>query len=157
MLIQHRHYATILVERRIGKLSFFFQGPQPLLHFQRFDTKCDSVTPSWEQAVPENSLVAFYGCVRLGEDRFGALNQLVFCVVLSQVSKGQSALHIYPVDRNMESFDLGPSTACVGKVLDQAYRNLVFHPFAIRLSSSPEEQYPGFALSAPFFFQPAAL
>src|SRR5438105_13910119 len=35
------------------------------------------------------------------------LNQFVFCVVLSQVSKSQSALHIYPVDRNMESFDLG--------------------------------------------------
>src|SRR5437588_583381 len=33
------------------------------------------------------------------------LNQFVFCVVLSQVSKSQSALHIYPVDRNMESFE----------------------------------------------------
>jgi len=45
---------------------FRFQGPQPLLHFQRFDAKCDSVTPSWDQAVPENSLV--YGCERLGAD-----------------------------------------------------------------------------------------
>jgi len=68
------HDATSLVERRIGKLFFLFQrgadcgGPQPLLHFQRFDAKCDSVTPSWDQAVPENSLVAFYDCVRLGAD-----------------------------------------------------------------------------------------
>ncbi len=62
------HDATSLVERRIGKLFFLFQGPQPLLHFQRFDAKCDSVTTSWDQAVPENSLVAFYGCVRLGAD-----------------------------------------------------------------------------------------
>jgi hypothetical protein len=90
--------------------------------------------------------------VRLGADRFGALNQLVFCVVLSQVSKGQSALHIYPVDRNMESFDLGPCTACIGKLSDQAYRDFVFHPFAIRFSSSAEEPYPGFALSAFFLF-----
>jgi hypothetical protein len=112
-------------------MFFLFQGPQPLLHFQRFEAKCDSVPPSWEQAVPENSLVAFYGCVRLGADRFGALNQLVRCVVLSQVSKGQSASHIYSVDRNMESFDLGPCTACVGKVSEQAYRDFVFHPFAI--------------------------
>jgi len=44
----------------------------------------------------------------------------VFCIVLSQVPKGQSASNIYPVDRNMESFDLGPCTACVGKVSDQA-------------------------------------
>ena len=60
--------ATSLVECRIGKMSFLFQGPQPLLHFQWFDAKCDSVPPSWEQAVSENSLVAFYGCVRLGTD-----------------------------------------------------------------------------------------
>src|ERR1700687_5070436 len=150
MLIHQGHDATSLVERRIGKISFLFQGPQPLLHFQRFDAKCDSVPPSWEQAVPENSLVAFYGCVRLGADRFGALNQLVCCVVLSQVSKGQSASHIYSVDRNMQSFDLGPCTACVGKVSDQAYRDFVFHPFAIRWSTSAEEQYPGFALRALF-------
>ena len=32
----------------------------------------------------------------------------MFCLVLSQVSKGQSASHIYPVDRNTESFDLRP-------------------------------------------------
>jgi len=152
MLIHQGHDATSLVECRIGKISFLFQGPQPLLHFQRFDAKCDSVTPSGEQAVPENSLVAFYGCLRLGPDSFGALNQLVFCVVLSQVSKSQSASHVYPVDRNMESFDLGPCTACVGKKLDRAYRDFVFHPFAIRFSSSAEEQYPGFALSALFLF-----
>jgi len=79
----------------------------------------------------------------------------VFCVVLSQVSKGQSASRVYPVDRNMESFDLGPCTASVGKLLDQAYRDFVFHPFAIRFSSSAEEQYPGFALSGfSFFSQP---
>ena len=76
----------------------------------------------------------------------------MFCVVLSQVSEGQSASPIYPVDRNMESFDLGPCAACVGKVSDQAYRDFVFHPFAIRLSSSTEEQYPGFALSTLFLF-----
>src|SRR5437660_12359614 len=52
----------------IGKMSFLFQGPQPLLQFQRFDAQCDSVPPSWEHAVSENSLVAFYGCVRLGAD-----------------------------------------------------------------------------------------
>jgi hypothetical protein len=68
MLIHQGHDATSLVECRIGKMSFLFQGPQPLLHFQRFDAKCDSVPPSWEQAVSENSLVAFYGCVRLGTD-----------------------------------------------------------------------------------------
>src|SRR5439155_7986572 len=44
-----------------------------------------------------------------------------------------------------------------GKVLDQAYRDFVFHPFAITFSSSAEEQYPGFALSALFLFEPAAL
>jgi hypothetical protein len=76
----------------------------------------------------------------------------MFCVVLSQVAKDQSALHIYPVNRNMESFDLGPCTACVGKMPDQAYRDFVFQPFAIRFSSSAEEQYPGFALSALFLF-----
>src|SRR5258708_34425369 len=115
MLIHQGHDATNLVERRIGKMSFLFQGLQPLLHFQRFDGKCDSVPPSWEQAVPENSLVAFYGWGRLGADRFGALNQLVCCVVLSQVSKRQSASHIYPVDWNMESLDPGPANACLGK------------------------------------------
>jgi hypothetical protein len=57
----------------------------------------------------------------------------------------------------MESFNLGPYTACVGKVSDQAYWDFVFHPFAIRFSSSAEEQYPGFALSALFLFQPEAL
>src|SRR5438552_4967930 len=41
--------------------------------------------------------------------------------------------------------------------VDQAYRNFVFHPFAITFSSSAEEQYPGFALSALFLFEPAAL
>src|SRR5207253_10161465 len=115
MLIDQGHDATSLVERRIGKISFLSQSPQPLFHLQRFDAKCDSVPPSWEQAVPENSLVTFYGCVRLGADGFGGFNQLVFCIVLSQVSEGQAASHIYPVDRNMESFDLGPCTACVGK------------------------------------------
>jgi len=45
----------------------------------------------------------------------------------------------------------------VGKVSDQAYGDFVFHPFAIRLSSSTEEQYPGFALSTLFLFQPPAL
>ncbi|MGA7634173.1 MAG: hypothetical protein WCB11_25685, partial [Terriglobales bacterium] len=79
-------------------------------------------------------------------------SQLVFCVVLSQVSKDQSASHIYPVDWDMESFDLSPCTACLGKVSDQAYRDFVFHPFAIRLSSSTEEQYPGFAFSTLFLF-----
>src|SRR6266436_2157689 len=64
MLIHQGHDATSLVERRIGKILFLFQGPQPLLHFQRFDAKCDSVPPSWQQAVSENSLVAFYGCLR---------------------------------------------------------------------------------------------
>jgi hypothetical protein len=29
------------VERRIGKFSFLFQDPQPLLHSERFDAKCD--------------------------------------------------------------------------------------------------------------------
>src|SRR6185437_12798958 len=43
MLIYQGHYATGLVERRVGKSSFFFQGPQPLLYFQRFYAKCDSV------------------------------------------------------------------------------------------------------------------
>jgi hypothetical protein len=76
----------------------------------------------------------------------------VFCVVLSQVSKGQSASRSYAVHWNMESFDLGPCTARLGKVSDQAYRDFVFHPFAIRLSSSTEEQYPGFALSTLFLF-----
>src|SRR6266436_8091863 len=152
MLIHQGHDATSLVERRIGKILFLFQGPQPLLHFQRFDAKCDSVPPSWQQAVSENSLVASYGCVRLWADRFGGLNELVFSVVLNQVSKGQSASHIFPVDRNIESFDLGPCTACVGKVSDQAYGDFVFHPIAIRFSSRAEEQYPGFALSALFLF-----
>jgi hypothetical protein len=77
-------------------------------------------SPSWEQEIPENSLVAFHVCVLLGADRFGAFNQLVFCVVLSQVSKGQSALNIYPVERNMQSFDLGPCTACIGKGVDES-------------------------------------
>jgi len=112
----------------LARSPSFFQGPQPLLHFQRFDAECDSVPPLWEQAVPEYSLVAFYGCVRLGADRFGAVNQLVFCVVLSQVSEGQSASHIYPVDGKMESFDLGPCAACVGKVSDQAYKGFCFPP-----------------------------
>jgi hypothetical protein len=53
---------------------------------------------------------------------------------------------------NMESFHRGPCTSCVGKVSDQAYRDFVFHPFAIRLSRSAEEEYPGFALSALFPF-----
>ena len=74
----------------------------------------------------------------------------MFCVVLGQVSKDQSASHIYPVDWNMESFDLGPCTACPGKVSDQAYRAFVFHSFAVGLSSSTEEQYPGFALRTLF-------
>lgn len=60
--------ATSLAERRIGKISFLFQGPQPLLHFQRFDANGDSVSPSWEQAVPENSLVTPYGRVGLRAD-----------------------------------------------------------------------------------------
>src|SRR5438094_7767582 len=77
--------------------------------------------------------------------------------MLSQISKGQTTSHIYPVDWNMESFDLGPCTVFIGKVLDQAYRDFVFHPFAITFSSSAEEQYPGFALSALFLFEPAAL
>jgi hypothetical protein len=76
----------------------------------------------------------------------------LFCAVLGQVSKNQSASHIYPVDRNMESFDLDPCTACLGKVSDQADRDFVFHPFAIRLSRSTGEQYPGFALSTLFLF-----
>src|SRR5438132_12592741 len=152
MLIHQGHDATSLVECRIGKMSFLFQGLQPLLHFQRFDAKCDSVSPSWEQAVSENSLVTFYGCVRLGADGFGGFNQLVFCVVLSQVSESQAASHIYPVDWNMESFDRGPCTPCVGKIPDQAYGDFVFHPFAIRFSSGTEEQYPGVALSALFLF-----
>ena len=76
----------------------------------------------------------------------------MFCVVLSQFSKGQSASHIYAVDWNMESFDLGPCIACVGKVSDQTYGDFVFHPFAVRISSSAEEQHPGFALSALFLF-----
>src|SRR6266511_3297550 len=59
MLIHQGHDATSLVECRIGKMSFLYQGPQPLLQFQRFDAKCDSVSPSWEQTVSENSLVAF--------------------------------------------------------------------------------------------------
>src|SRR4029077_17932541 len=123
MLIHQGHDATSLVECRIGKMPFLFQGPQPLLHFQRFDAKCDSVPPSWEQAVTENSLVALYGCVRLGADGFGGFNQLVFRVVLSQVSEGQAASHIHLVDRNMESFDLRPCTGCIGKMPDQAYRD----------------------------------
>jgi len=76
----------------------------------------------------------------------------VFCIVLSQVSEGQSASHILPVDRNMESFDLGPCTSFVGKALNQTNRDLILHAFAIRFSSSAEEQDPGFALSARFFF-----
>ena len=52
----------------------------------------------------------------------------------------------------MESLDLGPCTACVGKVSDQTYRDFVFHPFAIRFSSSTEEQYPGFAFELVFPF-----
>src|SRR6266436_3368800 len=52
----------------LARSPSFFKAPQPLLHFQRFDAKCDSVPPSWEQAVSENSLVAFYGCVGLGAD-----------------------------------------------------------------------------------------
>jgi hypothetical protein len=43
MLMHQGHDATSLVERRIGKISFLFQGSQPLLDFQRFDAKCDSV------------------------------------------------------------------------------------------------------------------
>ena len=39
------------------------------------------------------------------------MNQLVFRTVLGQVSKCQSGWYIEPVDRNMESFDLGPCTA----------------------------------------------
>jgi hypothetical protein len=62
---------------------------------------------------------------------FGVFNQLVFCVVLSQVSEGQSASHIHPVDRNMESFDLCLRTACLGKVSDQAYRDFVFLPWSL--------------------------
>jgi len=149
MLIHQGHDATSRVERRIGEISFLFSRPSATAPFPTV-TKCDSVPPSWEQSVSENSLVAFYGCVRLGADRFGALNQLVFCVVLSQVSKGQSASHIYPVDRNMESVDLGPCTSCVRKMSDQPYRDFAFHPFAIRFTSNAEEQYPGFALSALF-------
>src|SRR5438552_19172916 len=63
------------------------------------------------------------------EDRFGALDQLVFCITLCQVPKAQSASRIYTVDRNVESFDFGPCTACVGKVAEQTYRDFVFHPF----------------------------
>jgi len=66
MLIHQGHDATSLVERRIGKISFLFQGPQPLLHFQRLDAKCDSVAPSWEQAVSGDSLVAFMVVCALG-------------------------------------------------------------------------------------------
>jgi hypothetical protein len=43
-------------------------------------------------------------------------------------------------------------TSYVGKLSDQAYRDFVFHPFAVRFSSNAEEQYPGFALSAHFLF-----
>ena len=39
------------------------------------------------------------------------MNQLVFRTVLGQVSKCESGWYIEPVDRNMESFDLGPCTA----------------------------------------------
>src|SRR6267154_3556798 len=39
MLIHQGHDATSLVECRIGKMSFLFQDPQPLLHFQLFDAK----------------------------------------------------------------------------------------------------------------------
>ncbi len=81
MPIDQGHDTTHSVEGWICKLLFYLQSLQPLLHLQRFYTKRNSVTPSWEQSVAEDSLVALYSCVRLWMDGFCALNQLVFCVV----------------------------------------------------------------------------
>src|SRR2546428_7430580 len=98
MPIDQRHDTTHSVEGWICKLLFCLQSLEPLLHLQRFYTKRNSVTPSWEQSIAEHSLVAFYSGVRFWMDGFCAFNQLVLHVVQSQIAKRHSASRIYRVD-----------------------------------------------------------
>src|SRR3984893_13695053 len=73
MPVHQRHDAAHSVERWICKILFLLQSFQPLFNFQRPGTKCDSVTPSWEQSVPEDSLVSFNCRVCLWVDGFRVL------------------------------------------------------------------------------------
>jgi len=68
----HALYTKDMTRRVLSSVGLarcpLFSRPSATAHFQRLDDECDSVPPSWEQAVSENSLVAFYSCVRLGAD-----------------------------------------------------------------------------------------
>ena len=52
----------------LASSSSFFKGLSHCSTSNGFDAKCDSVPPSWQQTVWEDSLVAFYGCVGLWAD-----------------------------------------------------------------------------------------
>jgi len=99
--VDQRHNTAHLVERWIGKTFLPFQGGQPLLDLQRFDTERDTVSPAWQQSIAECSFVGSDGCVRFRMNGFGWLYELMFGVVMCQIGKGCASAEIYLVDLEM--------------------------------------------------------
>jgi hypothetical protein len=71
--------------------------------------------------------------------------------MLRYIAECNAPSRIHLVDGEVQSFNLGPCLTLLGKVSNQANRNLVLHPLAIGLSYGAVEQYPGLTVSARLF------
>jgi hypothetical protein len=95
--------------------------------------------PLRQQSIADDSLVSSDCRMCLGVEGFRAVAELLFRVVVRQVSKRYTSTEVHLLDMDMLSFDFGPCTALGGEVFDKANRNFLLDSPAVRLSNCSED------------------